>query len=259
LCEEELPGHPVPIGTDRRVADSSCDQTLCLKSERNDIVWIDDGSFQCRSWPIFIKNMPLVDGFACEKEWLLDDPGSIARGCRDFYGRRVKKGQNGWDFADHPLVPGHETWWYFGLCPPKVTTPCPDASNTTLGHDCGDDPNPDGSERGSNGVFGCCKVEAGSLYERDVQAAVDIARVGRLRPDGRVLNEDEFVLAVMNGLRSLGYAVVRGGPEDEVGVKRTNSYSEQYDLLVGHQVVDAEFLPRFPAANHTVNCRPSRF
>ena len=77
-----------------------------------------------------------------------------------------------------------------------------------------------------------------------------------LLESGQVSHEDAFMDAVIGKLRQKGYCVERGGPEDEIGVKLGNEWSEQFDLMVGPWETSGN---RLPAANHTASCIPARF
>ena len=65
-------------------------------------------------------------------------------------------------------------------------------------------------------------------------------------------SEDAFVAAVSAMLRQrFGLCSVTGGPADEVGVKNSNSFSEQFDIVFGNGTVRT--------GGHAVTCRPARF
>jgi hypothetical protein len=64
-------------------------------------------------------------------------------------------------------------------------------------------------------------------------------------------DREAYFAFVIEKLNAKGYCAVRGGPVDEVGVKRSNDYSEQFDILLGSGHV------RFGA--FTVRCEPARF
>lgn len=112
-----------------------------------------------------------------------------------------------------------------------------------------------GGLEGPPGVWGCCSEHRPSRYHAEVEATVESVKTfpGMMHEDGRVVDEDRFMAAVIDVLRMHGYCATRGGPEDEVGVKLGNDWSEQFDLLVGKTV------PRVPASYHTVSCIPARF
>ena len=60
-----------------------------------------------------------------------------------------------------------------------------------------------------------------------------------------------FLTAVAQELERMGLCATSGGPPDEVGVKNSNDFNEQYDIVLGST--------QQPWTNHTVTCRPSRF
>lgn len=103
------------------------------------------------------------------------------------------------------------------------------------------------------GVFGCCRQEADQAFGGQVDAA--IAQLQRDRPDlfdgNRVLNAGAYVRGVASLLVQRGFCAQQGGPEDEVGIKSSNSFSEQYDILFGNGTVRT--------GGYTVTCRPARF
>jgi hypothetical protein len=68
--------------------------------------------------------------------------------------------------------------------------------------------------------------------------------------EGRVISVDDYVNAVAAALREQGLCAAQGGPRDEVGIKITNDWNDQYDIVLGDG---------FPWYNYTVTCRPARF
>lgn len=132
-------------------------------------------------------------------------------------------------------------------------TPAPTAPPAT-GSSCALPSMPEcGRPEGPAGVFGCCRAETTQVFVGAVDAA--IARVRRERPDlvdgDRVRDEDGFVQAVARALEQTGLCARQGGPADEVGVKNSNSFSEQYDIVFGNGTVRS--------GGYTVTCRPARF
>ncbi len=111
-----------------------------------------------------------------------------------------------------------------------------------------------GGPEGPPGVYGCCREESSSLFQGQVDAAIDIVRreqpglvVGDLVP-----NEGAFVAAVARTLtQRFGLCATPGGPADEVGVKSNNNFSEQFDIVFGSGTVRT--------GGYTVTCRPARF
>lgn len=117
--------------------------------------------------------------------------------------------------------------------------------------DCGEDP-PRGPKQ-----WGCCSEnEHTQKFQAQVRAAQE--RVAVLRPDlftspGHVseANNKPYAEAVAKILREeFGLCATQGHPAEEVGVKDSNSFSEQYDLISGAGIVHL-----FQA----VTCRPARF
>lgn len=96
-----------------------------------------------------------------------------------------------------------------------------------------------------------CKAETPS-FQAQVEAAQ--AEVLRTRPDlfsgGLVRSEDAYVQEVARVLRSRGLCAAQGGPRDEVAVKSTNDWNDQYDIVLGSGQ---------PWTSYQVTCRPSRF
>lgn len=112
-------------------------------------------------------------------------------------------------------------------------------------------------ECSKEGGGGCCKRETDALGEavelsiRDVQA---------LRPDlfnaDEVLHQEDEDLVVQLVARRLeqrfGYCAKPGSPiEDEVAVKSSNNFSEQFDIILSNHRVNIH--------GYTVTCRPARF
>jgi hypothetical protein len=111
-----------------------------------------------------------------------------------------------------------------------------------------------GASEGPAGVFGCCRAEGTQQFAAQVDAAIAI--VQRERPGvvsgDRVLSEDGFVQAVAQILEQrFGLCAKQGGPADEVAVKSSNSFNEQYDIVFGNGTVRT--------GGYTVTCRPARF
>lgn len=96
-----------------------------------------------------------------------------------------------------------------------------------------------------------CRAEAPS-FQAQVEAAQ--ADVLRTRPDlfdaGRVRSEDAYVQEVARVLRTRGLCAAQGGPKDEVAVKTTNDWNDQYDIVLGNGQT---------WTSYQVTCRPARF
>jgi len=112
-----------------------------------------------------------------------------------------------------------------------------------------------GAPESSPGVFGCCKEQNSTIFED--QVAEGIRAVQRENPkmfDGdRLIGDPEvYVELVAKKVAALyGVCTTVGGPDDEIGVKNANDYSEQFDILFGSGYVNH--------FGHTVNCKPARF
>jgi hypothetical protein len=121
-------------------------------------------------------------------------------------------------------------------------TPSPVGSATPGSASCNLAPLPEGSP---------CREESAS-FQAQVEAAQ--AEVARLRPDffdgGRVRSEDAYVQEVARVLRTRGLCAAQGGPKDEVAVKITNEWNDQYDIVLSSGQ---------PWTSYQVTCRPARF
>ena len=111
-----------------------------------------------------------------------------------------------------------------------------------------------GRPEGPRGVFGCCREDNSQVFVSQVDQAIE--QIKRERPDlldgQRVRDEDAYVQAVARILEQrFGLCAKQGGPSDEVGVKNSNSFSEQYDIVLGNG--------NARPAGQTVTCRPARF
>jgi hypothetical protein len=67
-----------------------------------------------------------------------------------------------------------------------------------------------------------------------------------------IIDQDAYVAEVARVLRvQFGLCASPGGPPDEVAVKTSNEWNDQYDIVIGSN---------FTAwTNYTVTCRPARF
>lgn len=107
--------------------------------------------------------------------------------------------------------------------------------------------------QGPPGVYGCCRHEDRGVFLDRVDAAV--LQYQRENPSNfqgdRVLDQDRYMLGVVEVLRRNGLCATRGGPEDEVAVKNSNDFNEQFDILLSSGSI------RLGA--YEVTCRPARF
>lgn len=128
--------------------------------------------------------------------------------------------------------------------PPPGSSPTPSPSGTATPNQgtCNLAPMPEGSP---------CREES-PRFQTQVEAAQ--ADVLRTRPDlfsgGVVRSEDAYVQEVARVLRTRGLCAVQGGPKDEVAVKSTNDFNDQYDIVLGSGQ---------PWTSYQVTCRPARF
>jgi hypothetical protein len=101
------------------------------------------------------------------------------------------------------------------------------------------------------GPWGCCVKGGTGRYAEDVQVAVETARVvPSLVKDGKVIDVEGYLDFLVDFLTKAGYCVVKGGPEDEIGVKKSNAMNEQYDVILANMTAYS-----FIAAT----CTPARF
>jgi hypothetical protein len=123
----------------------------------------------------------------------------------------------------------------------------------------GPSPSPSGSATPNQGTCSLASMPEGSpcraespSFQSQVEAAQ--AEVLRTRPDlfdgGRVRSEDAYVQEVARVLRTRGLCAVQGGPKDEVAVKSSNDWNDQYDIVLGSGE---------PWTSYQVTCRPARF
>jgi len=130
--------------------------------------------------------------------------------------------------------------------PSPTPTPSP-ANNCTL------PPKPEcGAAEGPAGVWGCCTAERSS-FDDVVESAIQQFQV--LRPDlfdgEKVKNEDAYVQGVAGVLNSMGYCASQGGPADEIGIKNSNGFNDQYDIHLSNGYIRHH--------GYQVTCRPARF
>ena len=148
--------------------------------------------------------------------------------------------------------------------PTPVPTPTPSPSpvpSPTPSPGCTLSPMPEcGRHEGPTGVYGCCttdKAESGFPSRSPFSAAVEEAQEAEERAgtvprdrDGRV-DEEAYVNEIVRRLRARGLCAARGGPGDEVGVKRDNGESFQFDVHLGNG------RPR--RDGYVAYCRPARW
>jgi hypothetical protein len=122
---------------------------------------------------------------------------------------------------------------------PAPTNPPPAIATCTLGRGTGD---------GTH----CPRLEE-PIFQEDVDTA--IARVAQKRPDlvsgDRVTHANAYYAAVVEELRALGYCALFDG--EEIAVKDTNSYNEQYHVLTSSGVV------RRSPGSYRATCSPAWF
>jgi hypothetical protein len=139
--------------------------------------------------------------------------------------------------------------------PSATPSPTPTPTPTPGSSSCRLSPMPEcGRAEGPTGVFGCCRAESAQQFASQVDSAIGI--VQRERPQlfngNRVISEDAFVQAVAQTLEQrFGLCAKQGGPPDEVGVKNSNTFNEQYDIVFGNGTVRTD--------GYAVTCRPARF
>lgn len=119
--------------------------------------------------------------------------------------------------------------------PTPLPTPEPTPSPCTVMPECG-------FGGGHEGPWGCCYKPDEDRFQAVVDEAVEASKP---------VNEG-FRDRVVAYLISLRYCAVKGGPADEIGIKRPgdDSYSEQYDVIRGDGA---------PQALHAASCSPARF
>jgi hypothetical protein len=105
------------------------------------------------------------------------------------------------------------------------------------------------------GVYGCCTKEEGNpaQFRGIISQAIGKAQLEKpaIFSGDTVLDRPAYVLAVAQILeRDFGVCAKPGVPGDEIAIKNTNAYSEQYDIYT-------QFQTTFTA--YAVTCRPARF
>jgi len=137
--------------------------------------------------------------------------------------------------------------------PTATPTATPSPSPSAGAQGCRLPPQPECSEHGGGG---CCKRESDELGEfvelaiRDVQAQRPELFDGDLILETQ--NLDLVVELVARRLEQrFGLCAKPGPPDDEVAVKRSNGFSEQFDIIFENKRVNV--------FGYTVTCRPARF
>ena len=106
--------------------------------------------------------------------------------------------------------------------------------------------------RGPGDGTHCPRLEE-PIFQEDVDTA--IARVAQKRPDlvsgDRVTHANAYYAAVVEELHVLGYCALFDG--EEIAVKDTNSYNEQYHVLTSSGVV------RRSPGSYRATCSPAWF
>jgi hypothetical protein len=150
--------------------------------------------------------------------------------------------------------------------PVLTPTPTPAGTPTPAPGTTPTPPPPRGSGCGlpaGNGSGNNCPYEH-AAFQNDVETAIDNAIRNNPRlfdmkdnrcPLGlgcpRVLDSDGYWDAVTNEMRALGYCAVNDG--EELAVKNTNSWNDQYDIISG------DFIVRRGAGAYRSTCHPAWF
>lgn len=136
-------------------------------------------------------------------------------------------------------------------------TPAPTPTPRILGQGvgCGLPRKPEcGDEEGPTNVWGCCARGGEASWTAEIWEAIERLRSEQpgLFDGDRVLDREKYMLGVATIVeRDFGLCAIPGGPGDEIGVKKSNDFSEQYDIYLSNGRV------RYPA--YQVICRPARF
>jgi hypothetical protein len=145
--------------------------------------------------------------------------------------------------------------------PTPAPTPSPSATPPPLGtSSCKLPPMPEcAAEEGPDGVFGCCKAAADQYSE---QVYLAIRQVQHDRPElfdrdfiPDMTNQELVLQLVARELEQrYGLCAKAASPiEDEIAVKGTNAFSEQYDIIYGGGTIAVN------PYGYTVTCTPARF
>lgn len=141
--------------------------------------------------------------------------------------------------------------------PAPSATPTPTPSATPGTQSCRLPSMPEcAAPESPSGVFGCCRAERVDVFGSQVELA--IRTVQKENPewfDGgdRLLgNPDDYVIEVAYVLQQRFGVCAKPGPlDDEIAVKGSNDFSEQYDVLYSSGYVRLN--------GYEVTCRPARF
>jgi hypothetical protein len=154
--------------------------------------------------------------------------------------------------SDAPTDPGASV----SPTPAPTPTPSPTAPPTPSVKTCSLPPRPNcAAPEGPPGVYGCCRARS-EEYGRQVSDSIFWLMENRkdLLDGNRVLNRTGFMQALEERLLQVYdlCADAENPLEDEIAVKGSNDFSEQYDVLLG----DFTFVNPY---GYQVTCRPARF
>jgi hypothetical protein len=123
--------------------------------------------------------------------------------------------------------------------PTATVTPAPAEAACTLGRGTGD---------GTH----CPRLEE-PIFQEEVDTAIE--RVVQKHPDvvsgDRVTNANAYYAALVRELQAMGYCALFDG--EEIAIKDTNSYNEQYHVLTSSGLV------RRGPASYRATCSPAWF
>jgi hypothetical protein len=114
------------------------------------------------------------------------------------------------------------------------------------------------STQGPPGCYGCCCEENTDIHGFAVVDAINL--VERERPElfsgDRIADVQGFIDAVCEEIENQGLCCTQGPPHEEIGVKDSNNFSEQYDIVLGNPVDGEGFVNPH---GYVLTCRPARF
>lgn len=109
------------------------------------------------------------------------------------------------------------------------------------------------------GVWGCCTVVADTTEQFRTMISEAIYKLkeeqpGLFGPGNTVLNEPAYSAGVARIVErdNKGVCARPGGPHDEIAIKTSNNWSEQYDIFT-------QFGTAFNPPGYQVSCSPARF